>query len=75
MSSFNEWELLLVAEGIEQGDPINVEDTESGEVVEMTYVKSVGHNVYLKAKNKQVHVFCGKSLENKGDEPWIISVG
>lgn len=69
--SFNEFELLEVADDIEPGDALSVEDTDTGEEFSMQYVKKDSISVWLK-KSNALYKFCQRTLEHSGDESWVI---
>lgn len=71
--SYNEFELLEVADDIEQGDSINVEDQDTGESLSMVFVRKDKSNVVLKAMDGSLYRFCQRTLEHHGEEPWIIT--
>ena len=58
----NEWELMEVAEGIEEGDTLTVED-DSGEVDLMVFVKREGRFLLLKDIDSKEFFFSALNLE------------
>lgn len=58
----SEWELMLVAEGIEQGDTVSVE-LETGHVEPMVYLSVSRGSVRLRDQRGAIHKFSASSLE------------
>lgn len=62
--SSTEWELLTIAEDIEIGDTISVED-ENGNTIDMVYTGTTKKGVKLKSDG-EVKIFSQDSLEEIG---------
>jgi len=63
---YDEWELLVITDDIEQGDYIDVEDCES-EVFKMIYVKENSKHVILKDENGALCRFSKSTLDEVGE--------
>lgn len=69
----NEWELLMIADDIEPGDTIVVEDSETGESHEMIYVKQPDRKtVALRGQDGATKRFSASSLEELDGECVIV---
>lgn len=66
----SEWELMLAAEGIEQGDTVKVE-LESGETVSMVYLSVERGRVKLRDSGGTTRRFSASSLEEVDGEATI----
>ena len=58
----DEWELLVITEGIEPGDLVEVEN-EDGETETMVFVKTKGKGVFLKGNNGEIARFSSSTLD------------
>jgi hypothetical protein len=61
-----EWELLVAAEDIEQGDSIKV-DLEDGNSTSMVFISATGSKVKLLDQDGAYHSYSTSSLEELGD--------
>lgn len=72
MSSYNEWELLAIAEDIEQGDEVLVE-LENGEQTVMIFIKEKGRGtIELKDETGEKRYFSSSNLEEKNGYAFIL---
>jgi len=66
MSSYTEWELMVIEEDLEPGDIVFVD--ENGTYKEFIFVRDVGKIVYLREKGSKIlRKFNTKTLEEMGD--------
>lgn len=63
MSSSSEWELLTIAEDIEQGDHVMVESDDGEDPTSMMFVKCSTKYVLLKDNNGELIKFSTTTLE------------
>jgi hypothetical protein len=75
MSVHTEWELLAIAEDIEQGDDVLVENTDTGDEIIMSYVKYANKCIYLKDADKNILKFNPETLECKEEDLNYLIVG
>lgn len=69
MSGSNEWELLAIAEDIEQGDSVVIDD--EGEEIEMIFVKYERGAVHLRSGDVR-RKFRAVSLEEADGTAYIL---
>ena len=70
MSVHSEWELLKIADDIEQGDTVDV-DAE-GEIMLMMFKSESSDHITLIDTNGDVHKFNPETLESLDGEYWTI---
>jgi hypothetical protein len=73
VSTHSEWDLLAIAEDIEQGDVIDVEENDSNAVMQFIFVRIDKKKVVLRNKaTKELVKFNSETLEDSHDLGLVI---
>jgi hypothetical protein len=67
----SEWELLKIAEDIEQGDKVLVESDDGEPSESMIFMKDSGKIIVLRDKSGEIHKFSSSTLESVENNRYI----